>query len=150
MAIDIFLRRRIGPRVVAALERLGTSARAELVESLSVPGSVVPFVVAPPGEPSYNWDDELTGGISYTVADGGAPALTMRSAGVSKYAHPGKIIAADAEQGSFWSGWAYDSRGARWVKCAPAHMVAPRPHMRPALERMREGGLAAIATEMMV
>lgn len=149
MTINTNLRGLLGPRIQKALEQLGEDTQAYIVDSLSIPGSVVPFVVAPPGKPSFNWDDELTSGISHETTSGDVgPELVVRSAGVSKYQHPGKVIAADAENGAWWDGWAFDSRSGKWVWISPPHMVAPRPHMRPALEDLRESALPFIAGEV--
>lgn len=111
-------------------------AREEIVASLSTPGSVVPFVVSAPGQPSFNWDDELTAGIfAEEEADAETIAVTLISAGRSFWNQGGTVIAADAEFGSWWDGWAFDSTDWKWVKAAEPHFVEPRPHMAPALER---------------
>jgi len=121
--------------LLLALEDVAAESQAQIVESLSTPGSVIPFVAAPAGYPSFNWDDELTSGISHEVVPGESTiTVTMRSAGVSKYAHPGKVIAADAEFGSWWDGWAFDSRSGKWVKAAEPHFVERRPHMQPEMD----------------
>ena len=126
---------RLRSSLAEVLADIGATAQANIVDSLSTPGSVVPFVASSPGQPSFNWDDELTTGISHEVTPGETTVtLTLTSAGVSKYAHPGKVIAADAEFGSWWNGWAFDSRAGKWVKAAEPHQVEPRPHMQPEMD----------------
>ena len=137
---------RLREKIISGCQNAEFEIAMHLVLSLSNPGSVRPFIVAPPGEPSYNWDNELTGGISGSTEDRGETVvITLISAGVSLYQHPGRVIAADAEYGSWWDGWAYDSRGGKWVKIAPPHEVAPRPHMAPAKEWAAEHAMDLIA-----
>ncbi len=124
-----------------------------LVMELSEPGEVrfnahgrlTSFIVAPPGQPSTNWDNELIDGISSRLDESPNQVIvTIISAGVSLYQAPGKVIAADAEYGSWWDGWAYDSSSGRWGKVCVAHEVAPRPHMAPAMEYARENAIGFI------
>lgn len=136
---------RLQDRVERALGGYGDMAVRELVDALSVPGSVDPFIASPPGEPSFNWDDELTSGISRDLevtADG--PMLHIFSAGVSIPQTGSRHIAADAEFGHWWDGWAFDTREGKWKKCASPHFVEPRPHMAPAMQRAREEVLAYV------
>jgi hypothetical protein len=140
MGLDLAQFETVREDIRGALRSLGQKCVDDIKESLSVPGQPKPFVAALPGQPSYNWDDELVDGIFYDFQDLGLTmVITVWSAGVSLYSKPGEIIAADAEFGSFWNGWAFDSSSGKWLKVAPPHDVLPRPHMQPELDLMANG-----------
>jgi hypothetical protein len=89
-------------RIVRAMKLYEEHMTSNIVESLSTPG-----------EPSFDWDDELTAGIhGITVNDGDMVTITIVSSGVSRYDKAGKIIAAEAEFG-------------------------PCPHMQPELDKAK-------------
>jgi hypothetical protein len=117
-------------RLYDAMEKLARDAVETIRDSLSVQGSVVPFVVSRPGEPPYNWDNRMIEGIGYFISES---TSTMTITFVSNaFDDSGRNFAADEEGGHWWDGWAQDFEdNYRWVKISEPHEVAPRPYMAP-------------------
>ena len=148
MAINYGVFREIREQVAQGMAQTMGVVRGETMMSLSVWGSPYPnFVASAPGEPPTNWFNELVDGISaYTVDEGDTVTGTLLSDGRSiDPERDGEVIAAAAEEGSFWDGFAYIPDLGHAMYICPPHFVEPRPYMAPQFDAFEANGLQMLA-----
>ena len=131
------IRQRVLMAVKGIMEAQGRESVGNIKRSLSKPGSPVPMVYAPVGEPSTNWYNNMIDAITFNVeVRGNMVTLNVVSDAVDQHMGQGHFSYRAEKGGHFWDGRAYDPRSGKIVQVAPPHVVGPRPHMAPELDRL--------------
>jgi hypothetical protein len=127
------------------------AALEDVRESLSVPGSPVPFIASSPGEPPTNWYGNMLFPEALYLVDDTANVsdISMTLVSDAMDLTGTHHFSADAEFGHWWDGKAYDPVDGQIKQVAPPHDVAPRPFMRPGFALMKQRVEARAAQRLM-